>query len=72
MGLEIALDYLGFIPYDEAIPRAVLKRQAVLALYPQARASKSFQLLAQRLWDSPPPADIGGNVTFFWRRLLER
>jgi flagellar biosynthesis protein FlhG len=72
LGLEIALDYLGFIPYDEAIPRAVLKRQAVLALYPQARASKSFQLLAQRLWDSPSPADTGGNITFFWRRLLER
>jgi flagellar biosynthesis protein FlhG len=71
LGRELVLEYLGFIPLDDAIPKAVLRRQALLALYPQARASKAFAELAQRLWESPPPASSRGNMQFFWRRLLQ-
>jgi flagellar biosynthesis protein FlhG len=71
LGREISLDYLGVIPHDEAIPRAVLKQQPVLSLFPRARVSRSFQSLAQRLWDSPPSLPTGSNVKFFWRRLME-
>lgn len=71
LGQEIALEYLGFIPQDAAIPQAVLRRQAVLALYPEARASRSFTELAEKLWASPPPAEVSSNVKFFWRRLLQ-
>jgi len=69
LGQEVALDYLGVIPYDEAVPRAVIRQQPVLALYPEAPASRSFAVLAQTLWESPPPR-IDGNIKFFWRRLL--
>jgi len=67
---EASLEYLGRIPHDEAIPRAVLQQKAVLDLFPAARASKAFLDLAQKLWESPPPADCYGNIQFFWRRLL--
>jgi flagellar biosynthesis protein FlhG len=70
LGGEIALDYLGFIPYDTALPKAVMRQQPVLALYPQSPASKSFVMLAQRLWENAPPPAINGNIRFFWRRSL--
>ncbi|MBM4284347.1 MAG: MinD/ParA family protein [Deltaproteobacteria bacterium] len=70
LGKDVSLDYLGAIPFDEAVPRAVLKQQAAVSLYPRARVAKSFQGLAQKLWESPPPAEFGSNVRFFWRRLL--
>ena len=70
LGQEISLDYLGFIPHDEAVPQAVMRQQPVLALYPQAPASKSFVALAQSLWESPMPSGIDGNIKLFWRRLL--
>jgi flagellar biosynthesis protein FlhG len=70
LGQDIFLDYLGFIPHDKALPRAVMRQQPVLALYPQAPASKSFVFLAQSLWDSPRPSGIDGNIKLFWRRLL--
>ena len=70
LGQEISLDYLGFIPHDQALPQAVMRQQPVLALYPQAPASKSFVILAQSLWDSPRPSGIDGNIKLFWRRLL--
>jgi len=71
LGKEVSLDYLGVIPFDEAIPRAVLKQQAALSLYPKARIARSFMGLAQKLRESPPPPDLGSNIRFFWRRLLE-
>jgi flagellar biosynthesis protein FlhG len=69
LGEGITLDYLGLIPYDDAVPKAVMRQQPILALYPQAPASRSFVVIAQTLWESPPPG-IDGNIKFFWRRLL--
>jgi flagellar biosynthesis protein FlhG len=69
LGQGITLDYLGFIPHDDAVPKAVIRQQPTLALYPQAPASRSFVVIAQTLWESPPPR-IDGNIKFFWRRLL--
>jgi flagellar biosynthesis protein FlhG len=71
LGQGIALDYLGFIPHDRAIPKAVMKQEPVLLRYPQAPASQAFNELAQRLWDTPPPGGLDGNIKFFWRRLLQ-
>jgi flagellar biosynthesis protein FlhG len=69
LGQEVTLDYLGFIPFDEAVPQAVIRQQPVLTLYPEAPASRSFVAIAQTLWDSPPRG-LDGNIKFFWRRLF--
>ncbi len=70
LGREISLDYLGMIPFDEAIPKAVLKQEPVVSLYPGAKVSRCFTELAKRIWESPPTSEMGSNVKFFWRRLL--
>ncbi len=70
LGTAISLEYLGVIPHDEAIPRAVLKQQAALSLFPKSRVSRCFTQLARDLLEAPPPAELGGTVKFFWRRLL--
>jgi flagellar biosynthesis protein FlhG len=67
---EITLDYLGFIPYDQTLPKAVMRQQPVLALYPQSPASRSFVTIAQTLWKTKPQPVLDGNIKFFWRRLL--
>ncbi len=69
LGHEIHLEYLGFIPHDDSIPKAVMRQQPVLALYPQAPASQSFTRIAERLWQMPPRGGIEGSIKFFWRRL---
>lgn len=71
LGRDISLEYLGYIPHDDAVPKAVLKQQPVLTLYPKARVSKSFTQLARRLWEMPAPDEMDGNIKFFWRRLLQ-
>jgi flagellar biosynthesis protein FlhG len=69
LGHEIHLEYLGFIPHDDSIPKAVMRQQPVLTLYPQAPASQSFTRIAERLWQMPPRGGIEGSIKFFWRRL---
>jgi flagellar biosynthesis protein FlhG len=71
LGKGIFLEYLGVIPYDEAIPRAVLKQQPVLSLFPRAKVSQCFGSLAKKLWESSAPTEMGSNIKFFWRRLLQ-
>jgi flagellar biosynthesis protein FlhG len=70
LGREIILDYLGFIPYDPTLPKAVMRQQPVLALYPQSPASRSFVMIAQTLWETKPQPALDGNIKFFWRRLV--
>jgi len=69
LGHEIHLEYLGFIPHDDSIPKADMRKQPVLALYPQAPAIQSFTRIAERLWQMPPRGGIEGSIKFFWRRL---
>ncbi|MEW6658403.1 MAG: MinD/ParA family protein [Thermodesulfobacteriota bacterium] len=71
LGRDISLEYLGYIPHDEAVSKAVLKQQPVLTLYPKSRVSKSFTQMARRLWEMPGPDEMDGNIKFFWRRLLQ-
>ncbi|MFZ5450955.1 MAG: MinD/ParA family protein [Thermodesulfobacteriota bacterium] len=71
LGRDISLEYLGFIPHDDSVPKAVLKQQPVLTLFPKARVSRSFTQIAQRLWETPGPEEVDGNIKFFWRRLLQ-
>jgi flagellar biosynthesis protein FlhG len=70
LGREISLKYLGFIPFDNAVPQAVMRQQPVLSLYPDAPASKAFIRLARHLRKLPPTGGIDGSIKFFWRRLL--
>lgn len=70
LGWEISLQYLGFIPFDESVSKAVMRQRPVLTLYPAAPASKAFIRLARQLRKLPPTAGIDGSIKFFWRRLL--
>lgn len=68
---SIALDYLGFIPRDEYLPQAVMRRRAVVELYPSAQTSRSFGELGTRLLRLEPETPAEGNIKFFFQRLLQ-
>ncbi len=68
--LNISIDYLGYVPYDESITRAVMRQKIVLQLYPKSPASKCFIKLARKVQNSMPRLDPKGNIQFFCKRLL--
>lgn len=68
---SLSLDYLGYVPFDESIPKAVRCQKAVLEMYPKSSASQSFMELAKVIAEKPIPDRENGNLQFFWRQLLD-
>ena len=68
--LGIAVNYLGYIPEDDYLRMAVSQQRAVVDLYPQARSSRQFGVLARNILQLPIPIHPKGNVQFLWNRLV--
>lgn len=69
--LDVALQYEGAIPYDEAVRKAVQRQRAVLDAYPRAKASLAYKALAQRTQSWPLPSSPRGHLEFFVERLVQ-
>ena len=67
---HVSIDYLGFIPFDEKLPLAVMQQRAVLELYPKAPSSRNFVELAKRIEEKPVQFKGDGQIQFFWKQLL--
>lgn len=59
--LNISIDYLGYIPYDENIRKAVRAQKPVIELFPTSKASVSFKKIAEVI-DAFPPAKEQDNL----------
>ena len=70
--LDVSLDYLGTIPYDEYLKKAVQKQRAVVDAYPGCRAAKAFKKVAETADKWPIEGDVGGHLQFFFDRLVQR
>ena len=68
--LDVVLDYVGEIPEDECLRRAIRGQRPVLAAYPSSPASAAFKKLAARADKWPVPSGPRGNLEFFVERLV--
>jgi flagellar biosynthesis protein FlhG len=69
--LDVRLDYMGAIPYDERVHEAIKKQKPVLLSYPQSGAAKAFIQLAELVEDWPVKYALG-NTSFFLERLVAK
>lgn len=53
--LGLQLEYTGFIPHDEAVPRSVVERKPVLLSYPDCPYAKTMNAIARRIAAAPDP-----------------
>jgi flagellar biosynthesis protein FlhG len=65
-----SMDYLGWVPFDEHIPKAVRRQRAFMDLYPDAEASKRIMEVAHQLMVSDEGIQPEGDIRFFWQRLF--
>ena len=68
--LDVHLGFLGAIPRDDYLRRAVRAQKAVTLEYPRSDAAKALELAGQRLASMTPPTDAGG-LGFFVERMIE-
>jgi flagellar biosynthesis protein FlhG len=66
----LSLDYLGFVPKDPQVSKAVIMQTPLLQAFPTCPAAKGIVNLARQILASPSPGE-SGNIKFFWRRLMD-
>ena len=68
--LDVTLEYLGSIPYDEYLRKAVQKQRAVVNAYPRSKAAGAFSKVAQKVSQWPIPDSASGQIEFFVERVI--
>lgn len=69
--LDVALDLVAVVPFDENIRKSVRKQQAIVEAFPDSPASVAIKALAQKVIDWPVPSQASGHLEFFIEQLLE-
>ncbi len=69
--LDVTLDYMGVVPYDEYVRKAVQKQKCVIEAYPRCKAAVAFKTLAKKADNWPIPTTAGGHLEFFVERLIQ-
>lgn len=68
--LDVALDFVGVIPSDEYLRKAIQRQKSVVDAFPRCKSSLAFKKLAQKADSWPMPATAGGRLEFFVERLI--
>ena len=68
--LDVTLGYLGAIPRDEWLRRAIQRQESVVDAFPSSPAALAFRDIARRSRQWQSPAVPRGHVEFFLERLL--
>jgi len=68
--LNVVLHFLGWIPEDELVRKAIRQQCAVVEAYPSCKAAQCFNNLAQSISELPLPRVGSGHVQFFIEQLI--
>ncbi|HDY86431.1 hypothetical protein LCGC14_0495680 [marine sediment metagenome] len=69
--LEVNLDFMGIVPFDEDLRRAVKKQRAVVEFIPRSKSAVAFTHLAKKIEFWPVQKQPRGNMEFFVERLIQ-
>lgn len=69
--LDVTLQYLGNVPFDENVRKAVQKQQPLLTFAPQSKAAVAIRKIAEQVDRWPLPSSARGHLEFFVEQLLQ-
>ncbi len=69
--LDVSLDYMGAIPFDESLRKAIQRQRAVIEAYPRSPAAIAFKKLATVADNWPVATEASGQLEFFVERLIQ-
>lgn len=68
--LDVTLDFMGAIPFDDYLRKAIQRQRVVVDLYPRSKAAMSFQKAVSRVRQWPQPDAARGCIEFFVESLF--
>ncbi|MDJ0741226.1 MAG: MinD/ParA family protein [Gammaproteobacteria bacterium] len=69
--LDATLGFMGAVPYDESLRKAVRAQRPVVQAFPRSRVAQVFRNLAKKIDTWPQPGGANGQVQFFVERLIK-
>ncbi|MCF6202560.1 MAG: MinD/ParA family protein [Methylococcaceae bacterium] len=69
--LDVSLGYVGAVPFDESLRKAVQKQKPVVEAFPGSKSSLAIKDLAHRINNWPIKKQAGGYLEFFIERMVE-
>lgn len=69
--LDVTLQYVGHVPFDENVRKAVQRQKALLEFAPRCKAAQAIRSIAQKVDQWPLPSTPRGHLEFFVERLLQ-
>jgi flagellar biosynthesis protein FlhG len=69
--LEVMLNYMGSVPYDESLRKAVKGQKPVVHAFPRSQSAQAFKNLAKKADNWPMPAGASGHLQFFVEQLIQ-
>lgn len=67
--LNIQPEFIGMIPRDDAMPKAVMQQKPVTLAYPNAPAAKAIRVIAAKLCDGSEP-EVKRGITGLFSELI--
>ncbi len=69
--LDISIEYLGCVMFDEKVKKSVKRQKIVIELYPETKASKCFEMIAKRMSSMQALKLPDGDSNFCWKHLVQ-
>jgi flagellar biosynthesis protein FlhG len=68
--LKANVRYLGYLPRDENVHRAVMAQRPLLDAFPQSPYSRALSVIGGKLLKETSPSQMDGGLKFLWQRLF--
>ncbi len=69
--LDVTLQYVGSVPFDESVRKAVQRQKAVVELFPSCKSAIAIKNIAEKVDRWPLPSSPRGHLEFFVERLIQ-
>ena len=69
--LDAMLSFMGSVPYDDNLRKAVRTQKSVVQAFPRSRSAQTFKNLAKKADNWPVPEGVSGHLQFFVERLIQ-
>lgn len=69
--LDVTLGFMGVVPHDDYLRKAVQRQQAVVEAWPRSRSALAFRKMADKADRWPLPELANGQLEFFVERLIQ-
>jgi flagellar biosynthesis protein FlhG len=70
--LDVALELVAVIPFDENVRKSVRKQKAIVEAFPTSPAAMAIRRLAKKAIEWPIPNQPGGHLEFFLEQLITK